>query len=336
MKVGIVARSFRPDTGRGIDRYAHELAKSLEKIGVTVQRLPYWKSKNTFEAGLSFYTSTQATTYLKKHAYDLIHFTLGAPIWKRFSDYPVISTCHDFMWRREPGLTLQDLYRELNTQLSHYADRIVCNSSKTYERAKTYFSNTKLRLTPFGVSNRFTEKHISSDHIIVGNIGGGMGPDANLELAIKGFCKYLKREQTAEFIIVGPRKHRYHPLKTLVKNLGISSSVTFTGKVSDEKLIYYYNLFDVFLYLSTREGFGFPILEAQKCGTPVITLKHADIPQEIKNYTYRIQASPPAVANAINSLINNQDEKKRQTTNAKKFTWRETAQKTLNIYKEIV
>ncbi|NIU85334.1 MAG: hypothetical protein GWN31_16180, partial [Candidatus Thorarchaeota archaeon] len=67
MRVGIVARYFRPDTGRGIDRYAYELAKQLEKQGVTVVRLPYWRAATTIEEAVSFYTSTQAETYLQKN-----------------------------------------------------------------------------------------------------------------------------------------------------------------------------------------------------------------------------------------------------------------------------
>ena len=53
----------------------------------------------------------------------------------------------------------------------------------------------------------------------------------------------------------------------------------FTGAVTDEELVGLYNGADVFVYPSTYEGFGLPILEAMACGTPVITSDVSSMPE---------------------------------------------------------
>lgn len=46
----------------------------------------------------------------------------------------------------------------------------------------------------------------------------------------------------------------------------------WTHAIDDQKLAEIYNAFDVLLSPSKAEGFGLPILEAQACGVPVVTL----------------------------------------------------------------
>ena len=53
----------------------------------------------------------------------------------------------------------------------------------------------------------------------------------------------------------------------------------WTGAVSDSELADLYNAFDVLLSPSMAEGFGVPILEAQACGTAVVTLAATAMPE---------------------------------------------------------
>ena len=52
------------------------------------------------------------------------------------------------------------------------------------------------------------------------------------------------------------------------------------GRVGDEDLIGLYGAADVFVFPS-REGFGFPPLEAMACGTPVISSDRTSLPELI-------------------------------------------------------
>jgi len=66
-------------------------------------------------------------------------------------------------------------------------------------------------------------------------------------------------------------------LELMAKNLGISDSFYFPDKLNylagfpDEWMARMYSAFDVLLASARAEGFGIPLIEAQACGTPVIT-----------------------------------------------------------------
>lgn len=59
-------------------------------------------------------------------------------------------------------------------------------------------------------------------------------------------------------------------LKQRVSNLGIDDRVTFTGKISHEKVPVYLNMMDVFAALSVSESFGVSVVEAMACEVPVV------------------------------------------------------------------
>ncbi len=86
---------------------------------------------------------------------------------------------------------------------------------------------------------------------------------------IKVLPKVIKEIPNAKYLLVGsgndiPR------LKALVTALCLEDYVVFCGFVPNEKLIDYYNLCDVFIMPSEKEGFGIVFLEALACGKPVI------------------------------------------------------------------
>ena len=59
-------------------------------------------------------------------------------------------------------------------------------------------------------------------------------------------------------------------LKSRAEELGVSDLVTFTGFIPNEELCAHYQLCDIFVMPSQKEGFGIVFLEAMACGKPVI------------------------------------------------------------------
>jgi phosphatidyl-myo-inositol dimannoside synthase len=78
------------------------------------------------------------------------------------------------------------------------------------------------------------------------------------------------------YIIVGDGPYR-SALELIARDLAVEGSVTFAGAVSDEELIDYYALCDLFVLPNREmpdgdtEGFGLVFLEANACGKPVIS-----------------------------------------------------------------
>jgi glycosyltransferase involved in cell wall biosynthesis len=92
-----------------------------------------------------------------------------------------------------------------------------------------------------------------------------------IEDAIKIFAEIKKKEKEAMFWVVGGGEKNYvSKLHSIVKELGLVSSVIFFGYVDETKKIDLYQRAHFLLHTSVREGFGLVVIEANSQGTPVL------------------------------------------------------------------
>ena len=59
-------------------------------------------------------------------------------------------------------------------------------------------------------------------------------------------------------------------LDILIHSLGLKEAVIFTGFVADTELAFYYNMADIYIMPSEKEGFGISFIEAMYYNKPVI------------------------------------------------------------------
>jgi glycosyltransferase involved in cell wall biosynthesis len=64
-----------------------------------------------------------------------------------------------------------------------------------------------------------------------------------------------------------------------VRNLQLEGDVVDVGYASHDEIVMAYNGCAVFIYPSSYEGFGMPVLEAMACGAPVIALDNTAFPE---------------------------------------------------------
>jgi glycosyltransferase involved in cell wall biosynthesis len=84
--------------------------------------------------------------------------------------------------------------------------------------------------------------------------------------------KLIKKRQDFKVIIVGTGDDEER-LKKLTYDLDLTDYVIFTGYLSDEEKIRYYKKARVLVENSIKEGWGMITIEANACGTPVISSK---------------------------------------------------------------
>jgi glycosyltransferase involved in cell wall biosynthesis len=91
----------------------------------------------------------------------------------------------------------------------------------------------------------------------------------------------LKQEKGIphKFLIVGADLPGTSPFRQVIADLGLEREVFVKGYVTHDEMPLVYNAADLFLYPSSYEGFGMPVLEAMACGTPVITLDNTAFPE---------------------------------------------------------
>jgi glycosyltransferase involved in cell wall biosynthesis len=117
--------------------------------------------------------------------------------------------------------------------------------------------------------------------------------------------------------------------------LGLApDDVVFTDFVTDEDLVWLYNLCHLFVFPSLHEGFGLPVGEAMACGAPVIGSNRTAIPEVIGREDALFDPTrPKAIAEAMAAVLT--DEEFRQALRrygpiqARHFTWEESARRAI-------
>lgn len=111
---------------------------------------------------------------------------------------------------------------------------------------------------------------------------------------------------------------------------------SYMGRVDNRQLNVLYNRAFCLFYPSAYEGFGIPVIEAQKAGCPVIAYASSSIPEVIGNKQVLLTQLDTSLAiELLNSLKDRNRRQQIVTTglqNACKFSWDNTYQETLKVY----
>jgi glycosyltransferase involved in cell wall biosynthesis len=99
-----------------------------------------------------------------------------------------------------------------------------------------------------------------------------------------------------------------------------------------------YSQADCFLFASLNEGFGLPPLEAMACGTPVVTSAVTSLPEVCGDAAFLVEPTDPErIFEAMRRVLTEPDIaselRTRGKVQARRFTWRECAKRTLLAYR---
>ena len=125
-----------------------------------------------------------------------------------------------------------------------------------------------------------------------------------------------------------------------LQRLRLTDRVVYFGELSDAQLAHAYKHSLGFLFPSLQEGFGFPSLEAQCCGTPVLC---SDIPvfREI-SADAAIYFNPwmaESIAGAVRKVLDADVRKQlcaRGMENVKRFSWERCARESAAAFEEAI
>ena len=133
---------------------------------------------------------------------------------------------------------------------------------------------------------------------------------------------------------------RYDVAQEVARSTGLE--LVRAAGVTQEQLVTMYNEALCLLYPSDYEGFGIPILEAQKCGCPVIAQNYSSIPEVIGADGLMVAHDTPQrmaqeMADIVMQLKSRSTESiiKTGMENAKRFSWDKTYEKTKQVYENI-
>lgn len=168
---------------------------------------------------------------------------------------------------------------------------------------------------------------------------GTYAPRKNFQNLIYAFALVKQRFPEIKLFKVGrPNwKMEYERSMQLILELGLQDHIIFQTGLNDVELAELYRSADCLVFPSFYEGFGFPILEAMACGTPVITSNSSCLPEVAGDAAIFINPDNiDEMATAISRVLSDMDLahelRNRGLRRAKEFHWEDTAKKTIEAY----
>ena len=199
-----------------------------------------------------------------------------------------------------------------------------------YEAADDVFSRVEDKARIADIRTRYRLKK----NIIL--YVGSVKPHKNVSTLLKVFSRLKNWGLPHQLVICGRWDKKEDHLKEKFKD----RSIVYIGEVPTDDLVGLYSMADVLVHLSLYEGFGLTVLEAMKCGTPVVVSDSSSLPEVSGSAAFTV--SPKNVEQIsdtlYNVLINPQLRKGMAEEGAKqvsRFSWSETADKTLEVYREV-
>ncbi len=212
---------------------------------------------------------------------------------------------------------------------------------------KFKYDSDKISIVPCAGSEEFKplEKEKLGDFIEKTNLPpkfflavGTIEPRKNYPGLIKAFAELNKIYPDVHLIVVGQKGWGYEEFFNLIRKNYLNKKVHTLGYLSNESLMKLYSLSQALVFPSFYEGFGIPPLEAMRCGCPVIASDKSSVPEVVGDSAILINPeNPKEITAAMVKILTDSNLRKgfseKGLEQAKKFSWRTSAEKLLEILK---
>jgi glycosyltransferase involved in cell wall biosynthesis len=170
---------------------------------------------------------------------------------------------------------------------------------------------------------------------------GVLEPRKNIDRLVAAFGRVADRLPGLDLVIAGKHGWMYDRIFEQVESLGLANRVRFPGYVPQEDLPGLYGGARVFAYPSRYEGFGLPVLEAMRCGVPVVTTNVSSMPEVAGEGA--ILVDPDDVSGLADALVRLVEDRalaaelaRRGREQASRFSWERCAIETRRVYQQVV
>jgi glycosyltransferase involved in cell wall biosynthesis len=366
MKIGIDARSIGNGIC-GVSRYTVCILQALSELDKNNEYIVYtnvidtidglgsnFKIHKTYCPRMNPIYDLKFYQFLKKDNLDIFHvFHSWLPGFIP-SSLKSIVTIHDifsitdplFFIKRKPfHKIIRNYFKYITGKSLNRSDAIITVS---------YFSKSEIKKT-FNILNKRIDVIYNAPGI-VGKEGeyninrlidseyifylGNFRSYKNVDVLIRGFKIYLSKYCNRELKLVIAGNDPSEQMKLFADELNIRERIIFLSKPSDEQIYILYKYASAFVFPSKYEGFGIPPLEAMSLGVPVI-ISDAEALVETSGSAALIfrRNDPEDLSMAMNTIMTDLNLRdslvKKGFENIKKYSWKQSALKLLDLYNNI-
>ncbi len=284
----------------------------------------------------------------KRAGVDLVHSLAStAPAWGSFRR---VVTIHDVIYRiypeAHPGLRSLAM-RVLVPLAARRSHRIIAPSRASRDDLVRLLgvAAAKIDVVPNGLGTSPATRRVPEDDLrrryelgarrFVLTVSAKR-PHKNLVRLLEALA-VIPSERRPLLVLPGYGTAHEHELRDHAARLGLLADTRFLGWVAQQDLEGLYGSAACFVFPSLYEGFGLPVLEAMARGLPVACSDLGALGEVVADAALVFDPlEPRAIAEAIEQLLADPAERERLVAagraNAARFTWAETARKTLSTY----
>lgn len=374
-----IAIDYTPayEQGAGIGRYVRELAAALARIdqqtpyrlfvaGSSRQRLPSPPAGN-FE-----WRSTRVSPRWFARVWHRAKVPLPVEWFTGFvnlfhaTDFVLpphlprtktILTVHDLSFARVPEAASPSLGAYLERvvpQSARQADYVLADSLATKQDLMELYqvADEKIEVLYGGVDQHFTRVSDAFGLMTMRSkygIGsrpyilavGTVQPRKNYARLIQSLAVLRSKGYDLDLVIAGGKGWLDNPIYEMIHTEGLEAYVHMIGFADENDLPGLYSDAFCLAYPSLYEGFGFPILEAMACGTPVVTANVSSMPEAAGNAALLIDPYElDTMVNAFQRLYDDTTLRTRMIElgheQAQRFTWERSARHLLRVYEHVL
>ena len=170
---------------------------------------------------------------------------------------------------------------------------------------------------------------------------GTLEPRKNLGRLTRAFGQLRAQGRREELVLVGRNGWGRDEARRVADALGIATSVRTLGYVPELDLPALYALARVVAFPSLHEGFGFPLVEAMACGTPVLTSNRSAMAEVGRDAALLIDPTAVgSIADGLAALLNDESLRERLRgaglRRAASLGWSTVAARTVAVYDRVL
>ncbi len=259
------------------DNGYNEIWKSVIKTFIKKNKIDTFLISSAFDELMCYCTEWFEGVNLVVIMYDLIPYIfskeyLSEPALKKWYMHTIEFIKHADLLLAISDSVKDDLVQHLNIP-ENKIQTIYSGIGSDFCKKEITEKQKKDFLNRYGIRQKFIVFPGGAD--FRKNVPGTLRAYAKLPEALKK--KYL-------FVVTGITSEEYKKmLLEISKEENIENRILVCNHVPIDDLVTFYNLADLLVFTSQYEGFGLPVAEAFKCGTPVLTSRNSSLGEIAKD-----------------------------------------------------
>jgi len=370
MHIAIMGRSVRPGA-TGVGRYAANLIRALGEVGGEIRLTAFltqdaprlwdggveevrapWPTPNEYARAL--WEQLIVPRQAEAIGADLYHSPNYILPLRRLK-CPTVVTVHDLFFRQPSISRWKSMFylSAMTTFAMRRSDGVIAVSEYTRRSVEARYPQVSKRIEVVyagadpalqlpahdELSDFRRRKGLTRPYIL---FVGTLEPRKNLPRLVQAYDQAMQQTGLPHaLVLLGPRGWKTRALWRAIRGSALRDRILLPGFVGDEELACWYAGADLFVYPSLQEGFGLPVLEAMKLGTPVVTSSRTALPEVVGDAAVTVDPEDAeGLTGAIRCVLEDADlsEKLRLAgrRRASGFSWQSAAKQHIDFYERVL